>query len=326
MATLLMVGVTNDLAAELAGFASLFGLEALGCPDATQAAALLHRQVEIVVVEGGDGESHSSLPHLLRACQCRGLPLLHVGPPGAIPGENHLPPDLFDVLPPPLAPPLLKRRLALLLEVRRLRRELDERALEIEVLQAELAELSSLDHDTGLFSQRYFIEDLAKEWRQAGRNSTPLSLLLLEIDGSASFLHQNGREEVISCLCLVARALYQSLLRPADLLARFGEKGFAILLPETDFAGAELVAARLHHAVADLATGEEGALCGKVSLSIGCAWHLPGEGDGDGSDGEALLDVAGEALARAVAAGGGTTVVLAAAEGAGHPKEDAPDV
>jgi diguanylate cyclase (GGDEF)-like protein len=325
MATLLMVGDDNDLSVEAERFASRLGLAVLRCPDAAAAATLLHRQVEVVVVDGGDGESHSALPQLLQACQSCGLPLLHVGAPDALPGEKDLPTDLFDVLPPPLAPRLLERRLALLLEVRRLRRELDARALEVEVLQAELAEFSSLDHDTGLFSQRYFIEDLAKEWRQAGRNSTPLSLLLLEIDGYASFLRQHGREEAVSSLCLVARALYQSLMRPSDLLARFGERGFAILLPETDGDGAELVATRLRHAVASLATGEDWVLHEGVSLSIGCAWHLPGEGDADGSDGEALLDVAGEALARAAAAGGGRTVLLAVAGDAGHPKDDAPD-
>ena len=324
MATLLMVGDDKALSVELERFASRLGLVALRCPDAAAAITLLHRQVEVVVFAGGDGESHSTLPQLLQACQSRGLPLLHVGTPDALPGEKDLPPDLFDVLPPPLAPGLLERRLALLLEVRRLRRELDARALEVEVLQAELAEFSSLDHDTGLFSQRYFIEDLAKEWRQAGRNSTPFSVLRLEIDGYASFLRQYGREEAVSSLCLVARALYQSLMRPGDLLARYGERGFAILLPETDGDGAELVATRLHHAVASLATGEDRVLCEEVRLSIGCAWHLPGEGDADGSDGETLLDVAGEALARAAAAGGGRTVLVAVARGVGHPKGDAP--
>lgn len=306
----LLIVTEGEVAGELLATGSQLGLEPIaggGCGKALDQLEAGH--VEVVVVDGRSAPL-AGLAEFCSACVERGVPLLYLAA-----GVDDLRgvcasarPSLFEAITAPVALPQLRARLEVMVELRRLRRELDRQALEIEVLQQELAELSSLDHDTGLFSQRYFIDHLAKEWRQAGRATTPLSLLCLGIDNFPDYQRQYGREEAMSCLCTVAQALYRCILRPNDLLARYGEAGFAILLPETEAAGAALVAQRLRRAVAELALPHADAPLGVVSLSMGsvspplaCGKNYPTS--------SAILHMAELALARAQAEGGNRIIV-----------------
>lgn len=238
---------------------------------------------------------------LLKECAVRGIPLLYLGagadtPPGA---WELAATGLFALLSPEASAAQLRAKIALLLEVRRLRRELDRKNLEIEVLQQELAEFSSLDPETGLFGRRYFLDHLAKEWRQAERRRAPMVLLRLEVEAFGMYCQERGREEGAARLCAVARALYSSLLRPSDLLARVDTGGFAILLPETEEGGAEQVARRLRRAVAavEIAAGDR-------PLGVRIAWvrRVPDGAGGAHAGWEHMWQSAEEALA--VARGG----------------------
>lgn len=305
----LLIVTEGEVARELLSTGCQLGLEPIGGGCGKALDQLEAGQVEVVVVDG-----RSALPgglaELCSACAERGVPLLYLGD-----GAEDLvetcangSPGLFEAISVPVTPPLLRTRLEVMLELRRLRRELDRQTLEIEVLQQELAELSSLDHDTGLFSHRYFIDHLEKEWRQAGRASTPLTLLCLGIDNFADYRRRYGREEGMSCLCAVAQALYRCILRPNDLLARYGEAGFAILLPETEADGAALVAQRLRRAVAELAIPHDDAPLGVVSLSIG-SFSPPLAYGKVFPNISAILQIAEMALARALAEGGDRIII-----------------
>lgn len=306
----LLIVTEGEMVSELLATGSQLGLEPVGGGGCSNALAQLEAGlVEVVVVDG-----RSALPvglaELCSVCAERGVPLLYLGAGaedlvGACPSSS---PGLFEAITAPLTLPLLRARLEVMVELRRLRRELDRQALEIEVLQQELAELSSLDHDTGLFSHRYFIDHLAKEWRQAGRRATPLTLICLSIDNFADYQRRYGREEGMSCLCTVAQALYRCILRPNDLLARYGEAGFAVLLPETEADGAALVAQRLRRAVAELAIPHADAPLGVVSLSIGSVSSPLAYGRVCPTS-SAILQIAELALARALAEGGDRIIV-----------------
>ena len=186
-------------------------------------------------------------------------------------------------------------------------KELEARSLEIEVLQKELEEknarleaLSSLDSLTGLFNRRYFDDNLVKEWRQAFRTQTPLSLLLVRIAEFQECRECYDRWQGEACLQKVAHGLYAALLRPVDIVARYAQHEFAVLLPGTDRQGAQLVAERMLEQVAALdgnAAGE--AMMNKITLSIGGSTVLP--------SGEKmvsfLVQLAGRALEEAEKAG-----------------------
>lgn len=314
MVLLLLVGGGEDYWKEVLSLAKASGLEPLRVEGAAEALTLLaSRSVAVVIVDGRlvAGAQWWSSAGLCSACAARGVPVLYLGAQAEVAEEAwDTATGLFDVLSPPLPAPLLRARVAQLILLQRLRRELDRKNLEIEVLQQELGEISSLDHETGLFGRRYFVDHLAKEWRLAERNGDQLALLRLAIDDFAEYCQRWGREAGALHLCAVAQVLYPCLLRPSDLLARFDEGGFAILLPATEIGGVEEVVRRLQGAVAELPKSDEGD---PVTVSIGLVQRLPAATNRIQPTWENFLLAAEEALTQAKGKGGDRVVTRSTA-------------
>jgi len=219
-----------------------------------------------------------------------------------------------DYLFKPLEPQILKRKVGIFLELHRQRqqleektRELDGKILELEVLHKELEEknekleiLSSLDGLTGLFNRRYFDHNFVKEWKNAVREKTPLSLLIIDIDYFKNYNDHYGHLEGDDCLRKVAQALYEALLRPTDIIARYGGEEFTAILPNTDSDGAAKVAGRMMEHVARLAiVHQESTVADRVTVSIGASSLFPA-GEWAGT---LLLDRADKALYEAKESG-----------------------
>jgi diguanylate cyclase (GGDEF)-like protein len=123
---------------------------------------------------------------------------------------------------------------------------------------------------TGVANRRHFDEALHREWLRAQRACTPLSLVMADIDTFKLYNDHYGHQAGDRCLQVVALALRHALHRPADLAARYGGEEFAVLLPETDGAGARYLALQLQDAVADLKLAHASSPVARhVSLSIG---------------------------------------------------------
>ncbi len=187
-------------------------------------------------------------------------------------------------------------------------RDLDAKILELEVLQIELEEknekldlFTSLDGLTGLFNRRYFDDNLVKEWKQAVRDQNPLSLVVIDIDYFKDFNDYYGHFEGDICLCKVALVLYEALLRPVDIIARYGEGEFKVILPNTGPQGAEMVAGRMKEGVARLGIDHKpSGIAAKVTVSIGYSTIEPSAR----SSVSKLLDSAHKALSEAKKIGG----------------------
>jgi diguanylate cyclase (GGDEF)-like protein len=127
-------------------------------------------------------------------------------------------------------------------------RKRTERALEV---------LARQDVLTGVPNRRAFLELADAEFARARRYARPMSLVAIDID---HFKHVNDRfghaagDAVLKDLCACATAT----LRQQDIFARLGGEEFAILVPETDGTGAQVVAERLRHAVSQRAVGHDG--------------------------------------------------------------------
>ena len=111
------------------------------------------------------------------------------------------------------------------------------------------------DELTGLYNYRVFREHLSRELFRSARSSTPLSLVMIDVDNFKSYNDRNGHEAGNQALVTVAKLL-AALLRKTDIAARYGGEEFTMILPGTSKTSAQLVAERTRelverHAFAD---------------------------------------------------------------------------
>lgn len=164
----------------------------------------------------------------------------------------------------------------------------------------ELLRLSSVDGLTGLANRRLFDEFLRREWSRGVRSTNPLALLMCDVDYFKQYNDLYGHPAGDECLRTVAEVLQAGVRRPADLAARYGGEEFAVVLPDTDLAGAEQVAEEMRRNLERRAMPHAGALLGMVTISIGVACTVPQRANGSV---EQLLGDADAALYQAKEAG-----------------------
>jgi two-component system, cell cycle response regulator len=163
-------------------------------------------------------------------------------------------------------------------------------------LYEHVEKLATTDGLTGLLNRRTFNAQLATRLREAQRYRRHLSLLLVDIDHFKKVNDTHGHLAGDAVLRGVA-AIAASQARETDIVARYGGEELALVLPETDSAGARAIAERLRAAAAaaDHPT-EKGHV--RVTISLGIAtWP------GDGAAAEELIEAADKALYRAKQAG-----------------------
>jgi diguanylate cyclase (GGDEF)-like protein len=141
-----------------------------------------------------------------------------------------------------------------------------------------LRELTLTDGLTGVANRRAFDEKLQGEWRRCARAQVPMALILVDIDHFKLFNDQYGHQEGDACLQLVGAAMKQAAKRPQDMVARYGGEEFAILLPQEDVAGAQVVARRVLDEIAALGIAHARSTAAPVvTVSMGVAAVTPNE-------------------------------------------------
>lgn len=168
-------------------------------------------------------------------------------------------------------------------------------------------ELAITDALTGLYNRRYLDSHLAALVERAGEKKGDLSLLIVDIDYFKRVNDTHGHDAGDEILREFATRIRRNL-RALDLPCRFGGEEFVIVMPETDYGIASIVAERLRTKIArDPFAIHGGAEFVDVTISVGAAYILH-----DGDTPESLLKRADNALYRAKAEGR-NRVVLAAA-------------
>ncbi|WP_235588911.1 GGDEF domain-containing protein [Halomonas chromatireducens] len=163
-------------------------------------------------------------------------------------------------------------------------------------LQRELQELSYQDGLTGVANRRLLDSVLEVEWASAQRGGQPLSFIMLDIDCFKQYNDHYGHLAGDDCLRRVAQILAASILRPRDLLARFGGEEFALVLPETDLESARQVAERCRAAISDASIPHRASdVSHLVTVSMGVTTANPADGGGQAS----LIEKADRLLYRA---------------------------
>ena len=100
-------------------------------------------------------------------------------------------------------------------------------------VEATLQHLSRQDGLTGFFNRRHFDESLLLELRRVQRESSELSLAMLDIDSFKLYNDTYGHQQGDDCLKTVSKLIQKAVQRSGDLAARFGGEEFALILPNT---------------------------------------------------------------------------------------------
>ncbi len=159
-------------------------------------------------------------------------------------------------------------------------------------LNEAMERMATTDALTGLYNRRFFNQVFAERLGLAERYGRKLSVLLCDIDHFKSVNDTYGHPAGDAVLKVISRLLAQEA-RKADVVGRLGGEEFAVLMSETDAAGAKLTAERMRERIArELILTEHGKL--KVTLSLGIATFPDDAGSAD-----LLISRADEALYRA---------------------------
>jgi len=173
--------------------------------------------------------------------------------------------------------------------------ELVDKTNQLELLTQELKRVNTIDVLTEVANRKVFYEFLDREWRRGSRYHMPLSLIFIDIDYFKVYNQNNGHEAGDECLKKVATVLKKTAARGGDLVARYGEEEFGVILADTDNKSASYLAEEMRKKVQGLglSTSESGAP--DVTISVGVATIFPSQDRKP----EAFLALADRALSQA---------------------------
>lgn len=155
-------------------------------------------------------------------------------------------------------------------------RELSEMAEQLNEANKKLTQISYMDGLTAVANRRYFEEFFKREWKNAIRGNSFISLIMFDIDCFKAYNDTYGHLNGDDCLKKIAKTLNAALKRPRDLLCRYGGEEFIAVLPDTDKKGAAEVAKRFLREIKNLKINHKTSPVNKnVTISIGVATIKP---------------------------------------------------
>jgi diguanylate cyclase (GGDEF)-like protein len=149
---------------------------------------------------------------------------------------------------------------------------------------------------TGLYNLRFIRKRLNEELSRSIRYNLQLSLIIVSLDNNNAVSDARGRAFAGSVMKDIARILNASL-RDIDLVGRFGETEFCVILPSTPNKEAQLVAERIQRTLKKELNGMQGLNC--MTTSIGIA-SFPDDGASPGD----IINASRAALSHAESEGG----------------------
>ncbi|MGV8949025.1 MAG: GGDEF domain-containing protein [Candidatus Paracaedibacter sp.] len=160
-----------------------------------------------------------------------------------------------------------------------------------------LKDQATRDPLTNLFNRRYLEETLQRELHRAQRHSTPVSIIMIDIDHfkniNDTYGHDGG-DEVLARIGLLLQKYY----RKSDIACRFGGEEFILVLPEMNLDIAVERAETIRLAAESLRLTLRGQEMKGLTISLGVATYPQ-----HGMSIEALISAADKALYRAKSSG-----------------------
>ncbi len=148
--------------------------------------------------------------------------------------------------------------------------------IDLKAAKSEIEKLVNIDALSTLYNRRYFNTKLIDEFKRNRRSSSPLSLIMLDIDFFKLYNDTYGHQAGDKCIQEVASILQDSGNRSSDITARYGGEEFVVLLPNTDSAGARSVAELIQDRIKSRGIQHETSpVAPFVTLTIGIASFTP---------------------------------------------------
>jgi two-component system cell cycle response regulator len=165
----------------------------------------------------------------------------------------------------------------------------------------QMEEMATTDGLTNLPNHRTFQARLSEMLYRAERHDKPVSVVLTDIDKFKLVNDTYGHPVGDAVLRRVSKVLADQV-RKVDLVARYGGEEFAMVLEETDGAGAKLFCERVRQEIAaQVMSSDKGPF--RVTISLGIASYPV-----DGRDKQLLIERADQALYAAKEGGRNKTV------------------
>ncbi|KAA3628753.1 MAG: GGDEF domain-containing protein [Proteobacteria bacterium] len=147
--------------------------------------------------------------------------------------------------------------------------ELNSQYAELKALQEKTKAMAESDALTGLGNHGHFQQRLQEEVARAERYGHTLTLLLLDLDHFKQINDRYGHQKGDAVLSSFGKIM-KTGLRDVDYAARYGGEEFAVIMPETDGAGAMEIAERLRRKMGEVAKAADLPAM-QISASFGVA-------------------------------------------------------
>jgi diguanylate cyclase (GGDEF)-like protein len=134
----------------------------------------------------------------------------------------------------------------------------------------EIRLLSITDSLTGCFNRAYLGEQFPQELSRSQRYQHHLSVVLVDLDHFKKINDTYGHQAGDLVLKSVANCLIGQVRAKVDWTVRYGGEEFLIVLPETDCAGARIMAERVRMAISNISIQVTGTQI-QVTASFGVA-------------------------------------------------------
>jgi diguanylate cyclase (GGDEF)-like protein len=205
-----------------------------------------------------------------------------------------------DLIGKPIVGPELVTRVLSRVERSRLRQQI------VHMRQQQLVywgQQDKTDTLTQVANSYHFDAFLQQQWERHCHDRAPISLILCSPDHFSAYQQLYGTEASNFALRRIARTLQHTINPNIDLVARYGEAEFSIVLPNTNLDGALRVVTRIQQAIAQLCIPHEAApQAGHITLSLGIGGTVPSATLAT----DHLLKTTDQALKDAKARGGNT--------------------
>lgn len=144
---------------------------------------------------------------------------------------------------------------------------------EVEDAQNRIVMISRKDFLTKLYNRRCFEQGLESETSKAKRYNIPLSILILDFDKFKA-INETFGYDLGDAILTTSAALIQSMVRNNDVVCRYGEEEFGLVLPNTALTGARMLADRIRKKIFDHEFRKDSNVL-KLTVSIGIASYVP---------------------------------------------------